>query len=130
VQLSVVHASPSSQSSGAPAAHAPLWQVSLPLQTFPSAHAVPSLTGVLVQPKTGSQVSVVQTLLSLHEGGLPAVQAPLWHVSLPLQTSPSGQGVPFTTGLTWQPATALHESVVHTLPSSQVSGVPAAQVPL
>jgi hypothetical protein len=32
-------------------------------------------------------------------------------------------------GAVWQPATGLHVSVVHGLPSLHVSGVPAVQVP-
>jgi len=38
-------------------------------------------------PVTGSQVSVVQRLLSLQLSGVPALQAPAWHVSAPLHTS-------------------------------------------
>jgi hypothetical protein len=45
LQASVVQALPSSQSSGVPAAHTPLWQVSVPLQTVVSAHDVPFATG-------------------------------------------------------------------------------------
>jgi hypothetical protein len=76
----------------------PLWQLSAPLHTLPSGHGVPWATGVLPQPKIGSQVSVVQTLLSLQLSDVPARQMPPWHASLPLQTLPSAQGVPLTTG--------------------------------
>ena len=59
-----------------PAAQVPLWQVSVPLQTLASAHDVPFVTGVVVQPKAGLQLSVVQTLPSLQTSGVPAVQVP------------------------------------------------------
>jgi hypothetical protein len=42
-----------------------------------SAQEVPFVTGVVVQPKTGSQLSVVHGLPSLHVSGRPAAQAPL-----------------------------------------------------
>src|SRR5262249_61986348 len=45
-QVSVVHASPSSQTSGVPGVHTPPEQVSSPLQTVPSGHGVPSGGGV------------------------------------------------------------------------------------
>jgi len=129
-QVSVVHTLLSLQLSGVPAAQAPLWQVSAPLQRLPSRHGVPFRTAVFVQPNTGSQVSVVHTLLSLQLSAVPAVQAPLWQVSLPLQTLPSLQEVPFNTGVLTQPASGLQLSVVQTLLSLQLSAVPAAQVPL
>jgi hypothetical protein len=100
------------------------------LQTVLSAHAVPFVTGVLAQPDAGLQESVVQTLPSLQLSAVPAVQVPPWQVSAPLQTVPSAQGVPFNTGAFWQPKVALQESVVQTLESLQLSGVPAVQVPL
>jgi hypothetical protein len=121
---------PSLQTSGVPAAHEPLWQVSLPLQTVPSAHGVPSATALVVQPKTGSQASVVHGLPSLHVGGAPAVHTPDWQVSLPLQALPSGHAVPFTTGVARQPLSGAQLSVVQPLPSLQASGVPAVQAPL
>jgi hypothetical protein len=68
---------PSLQLSAVPAVHVPPWQVSPPLQTLPSLHEVPFSTGVLAQPVTGSQLSVVQTLPSLQLSGVPAPQAPL-----------------------------------------------------
>jgi hypothetical protein len=123
-----VQASPSSQLSGAPGAQTPLWQLSAPLQTLPSAHDVPFSTGVLVQPNTGSQESVVQTFASLQLMGVPAVHVPAWQVSLPLQTLPSRQAVPFSTGVFAQPVTGAQESVVQTLESLQLSALPGAQV--
>jgi hypothetical protein len=87
------------QLSAVPAAQTPAWQVSAPLHTFPSLHDVPFTTGTFRQPATGSQLSVVQTLLSLQLSGVPAVHTPAWHVSVPLQRSPSGQGVPFVSAV-------------------------------
>jgi hypothetical protein len=163
VQPSVVHAFPSLQTSPVPAVQVPFWQVSAPLQRFESAHDVPFVTGVVVQPVAGLQPSVVHTLPSLQTIGVPAVQTPAWQVSAPLQRFPSGHAVPLGTtallhtpaaqvsvvhgfeslqsaftvqelhegmGACWQPLTELHVSVVHALPSLQLSAVPAAQVPL
>jgi hypothetical protein len=49
---------------------------------------------------------------------------------LPLHTLLSLHEVPFSTGVFEHPNTASQLSVVQTLPSLQVSGVPAVQVPL
>src|SRR5262245_12207165 len=117
------------QLSGVPAVQMPAWQVSVPLHTLPSLHDVPFATGVFRQPATGSQVSVVQGLLSLQLSGVPAVQVPAWHGSSPLHAFSSLQEVPFATTVCWQPATGSQVSVVHGLLSSQLSGVPAVQVP-
>jgi hypothetical protein len=130
LQASVVHASPSLQLRAVPAVQLPLWHVSAPLQTLPSVHDVPLVTLVAVHPVAGLQPSVVQGLLSLHVSGVPAVQAPLWHVSGPLQRLPSGHAVPLVT-LAWvQPVLGLQPSVVQAFESLQLRGVPAAQVPL
>src|SRR5438445_663694 len=90
-QVSVVQGLLSLQLSGVPALQAPAWQVSAPLHTFPSPHGVPFTTGTFRQPVAGSQLSVVQGLLSLHSSGVPPVHAPAWQVSAPLQRSPSVQ---------------------------------------
>jgi hypothetical protein len=128
-QLSVVQTFPSLQLSGVPAVHTPLWHVSLPLHTVPSAHELPFATAVFWQPVTGLQLSVVQTLPSLQLSGVPAVHVPFWQVSTPLHTVPSAHDVPFATAAFWQPLAALQESMVHGLPSLQLSGVPVVQVP-
>jgi hypothetical protein len=77
LQESVVHGFESLQLSGVPAVQLPDWQVSAPLQAFPSEHAVPFATDVKTHPVAGLQVSVVQALLSLHVSGDPAVQLPV-----------------------------------------------------
>jgi hypothetical protein len=113
-----------------PTAHRPPTQVSLPSQTLPLAHEVPSGTGVVPQPKMGSHASVVHGSPSLHVSGAPAVHAPAWHVSVPLQTVPSVHDVPFRTGVCVHPVAGLHPSVVQMLASLQLRGVPAVHVPL
>jgi hypothetical protein len=65
------------QLSGVPLVQSPAWQVSPPLHTSPSAQDEPLGTATFWQPATGSQVSVVHTLLSLQLGGAPAVHTPL-----------------------------------------------------
>jgi hypothetical protein len=127
---SVVHASLSLQLRGVPAVQVPLWQVSPPLQTLPSEHEVPFVTFVFTQPVDGLHESVVQTFESLQLSGVPLVQVPLWQVSAPLQTLPSLHDAPLTTGVCTQPVLGLHVSMVQTLESLQLSGVPAVQVPL
>jgi hypothetical protein len=99
LQPSVVHGFASLQVRAVPAVQVPLWQVSAPLQTLASLHGVPFATEVVVQPKMGSQLSVVQGLPSLQLSAVPAVQAPLWHVSAPLHTLPSLHEVPLITGV-------------------------------
>jgi hypothetical protein len=75
-QLSVVHALPSLQTRAVPTVQVPFWQVSLPLQRFPSGHEVPFVTAVLAQPEAGRHVSFVHTLLSLQLSAVPAAQVP------------------------------------------------------
>jgi uncharacterized membrane protein len=99
LQVSMVHGFTSSQSSGVPLVQTPAWQVSMPLQTSPSVHDVPFVTGVFWQPIIGSQVSAVQTFPSSQASGVPAVQTPAWQLSTPLQTSPSEHVVPSRTGV-------------------------------
>jgi hypothetical protein len=65
----------------------------------------------------------------LQLSAVPELQVPAWHVSLPLQTLPSAQGVPFSTGVVEQPKVGLQLSEVQTLPSLQLSAVPAVHVP-
>jgi len=127
---SVVQTFESLQLRDVPEAQTPVWQVSEPLQTLPSGHGVPLTTGLLLQPKTGSQESVVQTLESLQLRAVPVEQTPAWQVSFPLQTLPSPHDVPFKTGVFEHPATGSQESVVQTLASLQSSAVPDVQLPV
>jgi hypothetical protein len=130
IHVSVVQTLLSLQLSGVPAVQVPLWHVSAPLQRSLSGHAVPFATGVKVHPVAGLHASAVHALLSLQVSGVPEVHVPLWQVSSPLHTLPSVQDEPFATGVLAQPVAALQESAVQALPSSQLSGVPAVQVPL
>jgi hypothetical protein len=129
-QPSVVQGLASLQERGVPAVQTPLWQISAPLHTLPSAHEVPFSSGIVVQPKTGLQPSVVQGLASLQPSAAPAVQTPLWQVSLPLQTLASAHEVPSTTGVVLHPKTGSQLSVVQTLLSLQPIAVPGMQTPL
>jgi hypothetical protein len=74
-------------------------------------------------------VSAVHGFASTQLSDAPAAQTPPWHVSAPLQTDPSGHGVPFETATCWQPITGSQLSVVHELPSSQLSAAPGVQTP-
>jgi len=69
-------------------------------------------------------------LASLQLSAVPAVHTPLWQVSSPLHGLPSAHDDPLGTGALWQPVAGLQLSVVHGLPSLQVTGVPAVQTPL
>ena len=128
---SVVHELPSLTTGAAPAAQKPIaLQVSCPLHTLPSSHAVPAVTGPWETPLIGSQASAVQGLPSSMAGGAPAEQVPLaLHVSLPLHALPSEQAVPTVTGTCETPFVGLQESAVHGLPSSVATALPARHAP-
>jgi hypothetical protein len=104
-------------------------QSETPLQTSPSSQEVPFATAVFWQPRIGSHVSVVHTLPSSQFGAAPEAHVPPWHVSAPLQASPSEHDVPFATAACVQPVAGLQPSVVQALPSSQFGGVPTWHVP-
>jgi hypothetical protein len=126
---SLVQGLPSLQVGVAPGVHAPAWQVSAPLQAFPSLQPVPLATSVFWQPLAASHESVVQGLPSLQLSGGPGVQVPVWQVSVPLQALPSPQDVPFVTLTFRHPSVASQESAVQGLPSSQLGIAPGEQVP-
>src|SRR2546427_245463 len=119
-QASVVHTLLSSQLSGVPGLQVPPPHTSWPLQTVLSSHGF--VLFVCPQPVTASQASVVHTLPSSQLSGVPGLQVPPPHTSWPLQTVLSSHG--FVLFVCPQPVTASQASVVHTLPSSQLSGVP------
>jgi hypothetical protein len=79
------------------------------------------------QPLPELQESSVQTLLSSHVNGDPALHAPAAQTSLEVQASPSSQGAMLLENT--QPLPELQESSVQTLLSSHVSGDPAVQTP-
>jgi hypothetical protein len=112
--------------------HVPAWQVSACVQALLSLQGVPfAAAGFEQVPLAGSQVPTVwHWSLAVHVTGVPAWQAPLpLQVSAPLQALPSLHEVPLATAGNWQPPVGLQVSLVHALPSLQVSGGPAVQVP-
>jgi len=127
-QLSVVQGLPSLQLSGGPETHCPMaLQVSMPLQTLPSEHEVPNGSGLLKQAPL-AQPSVVQGLLSLQLGGVPATQPPLLQVA-GLQKSLEHEVPLAAPALCAQPTPVWQLSTVQGLPSSQFGAVPAVQLP-
>jgi hypothetical protein len=68
--------------------------ISMP-STLPASSVVPaSHSPMFLQPSMGSQVSVVQLFLSSQLRDSPLLHVPVWHVSWPLQMSPSAHAVP------------------------------------
>ena len=127
---SAVQGLPSSIVGGALATHAPeALHVSLPLQALPSEQDVPVATGVCRTPVFGSHESAVHGLPSSTVGAAPDAQAPLEHISAPLQALPSEHDVPFATAICVTPAAGSQASAVHGLPSSSAGGVPGAHAP-
>jgi hypothetical protein len=76
-QTSALHGLPSSHTSATPAAQAPAWQTSRPLQTLPSEQGTPFVTGTWTQPLAPDpQASAVHGLPSSQEADAPPVHAP------------------------------------------------------
>jgi hypothetical protein len=125
LQLSLVHALESLQFLGNPGEQDPAVQVS------PTVQALPSLQGnvllVLTQPRTVSQVSLVQTLPSSQLGAAPPRQVPALQVSFVVQAFASSQGAVLFECV--QPVDVLHASSVQPFASSQLGGAPPTQVP-
>ncbi len=93
LQLSVVHALPSSQTLAVPA-QAPVLQASPVVQALPSSQPVPSLRLVYTHtPLLVLQLSPVQALPSLHTLAVPP-HVPLLHLSVSVQGLPSLQLLP------------------------------------
>jgi hypothetical protein len=85
LQVSLVQGLPSSQLGAVPGWQTPAWQVSAPLQALPSEHEVP-VSGACWHPSWVSQLSVVQTLLSLQSAALVQGTQPL--MGVPVQVPP------------------------------------------
>ena len=130
-QLSVVHALPSSQSTGS------LTQLLFTQRSF-VVHWSVSLqsasvlqqgkgTGSWTHPVAGSHDSVVHALLSSQSGGAPPTQEPPEHLSAVVQALPSSQDTVLFECV--QPVAGLQPSVVQTLLSLQSGGGPPAQLP-
>ena len=97
----------------------------------PFVHACPSSQSKLLfvwkQPLAGLQPSVVHSLPSPQFTGGPPTHEPTEQVSLVVQAFPSSQG---NVLFVWkQPLAGLHESLVQTFPSLQLSGTPLTQNP-
>jgi hypothetical protein len=125
LQASVVQTFPSLQVMGWPALQLP------PAQTSFAVHALPSLQGRVLfkkeQPLAGTQVSVVQGLLSLQTTAAPGRHAPARQASPVVQAFPSLQG--FLLGVWRHPSLGSQASFVQALLSLQFSGAPALQLP-
>jgi len=102
----------------------PSAQVSPVVQPLPSSQG--PVLSTLAQPEAGSQLSLVQVLLSLQSRGVPEQTPPL-HASPTVHALPSSQDNP--TGVFRQPMAASQLSVVQTLLSSQFGAGPPTQVP-
>ena len=125
LQLSVVQTLLSLHTLGAPGLHVPPPQTSPVVQGLPSVHE--PVLFAKTQPVAGSQLSVVQTLLSLQ-----TIVVPGWHTPNP-QTSPVVQALPSLHALVLlaktHPVAGLQLSVVQALPSLQTIGAPPWHVP-
>jgi len=86
------------QTTGLPPVHVPFWQVSVCVHAFESVHAVPLVTGVCFTPATGSQLSVVQGLLSSIGTVLPGWHVLDWQLSPAVHALPSLHVAPFGLG--------------------------------
>jgi len=115
----------SSQFGGAPPTHAPAEQVSLVVQALPSSQG--AALGLAMQPRAWSQESLVHRLPSSQLGAAPPMHMPALQTSLVVQALPSSQAKRLAVLV--QPLIGSHESVVQTLPSSQLGGGPPTQVP-
>jgi hypothetical protein len=125
LHVSVVQRIPSSQTSGAPPAQAPPAQVSLVVHASPSLHGLALFT--LRQPKSGSQLSSVQTFPSTQLGAGPPTHTPPEQASLDVQALPSLHGVLLFVNT--QPVDGSHVSVVQRFPSLHTTGEPLTHAP-
>lgn len=125
-QLALVQGPEPVQTAGLPGWQLPLLHVSPAVHALLSEHCSALL--VCVQPVAASQLSSVQNSLSSQGSGWPAEQTPLPQASPPVHASPSSQGPLLS--VCRQPLCGAQLSVVHALPSSQLSAAPEVQVPL
>jgi len=127
-QLSTVQRFWSSQVGAAPPTHVPPEHWSPVVHSDPSSQPVP-VSFPNEQPVEGMQVVPVQGFPSSHLLVVPAPHEAPTHASPTVQALPSSHGKPFCARCP-QPLFASHESLVHTLLSSQFFAAPAAQAPL
>ena len=126
LQLSVVHLLPSSQTRSAPDWHTPPEQTSPTVQTFGSEQGFALFVYPQI-PVAGSQLSLVQGLLSSQVDTAPGRHPPSAHWSPAVHGFPSSHA--FVLFVKTQPVAGLQLSVVHALLSSQATGVPAHEPP-
>jgi hypothetical protein len=132
-QTPVEHGFVVSIGTGVPAVQLPApSQVSLPLQRSKSLQLEPAERATCVTPCVGSQLSSVHALPSFTASGVPAVHVPLWQVSLPLHTLPSGQAVPFAfVGFEQVPFVGLQVPASwHASDAVQITGFAPTHVPV
>ena len=127
-QLSSVHTLPSSQTMNPTPAHVPPLHKSTSVHGSPSSHPRPSAASTCTQPLEPLQVSMVQGLPSSQLLLAPGKQAPAAQWSPVVQRSPSVHVL--ATAAFLHPLPTSQESIVHTLPSSQLNAVaPGEQTP-
>lgn len=97
----------------------------LPLQLLPQLG-----TALFWQaPESALQLSIVQTLLSSQASGVPT-HLPVLHASPEVHGKPSEHKAPSAMPFHWhKPVAGLQASVVHALPSAQLTAFPAKQLP-
>ena len=126
LQLSLVQTLPSLQSSAGPPTQTLAEQASDVVHALPSLHTLAFATKM--QPTPSRQLSLVQTLPSVHLGGGPPTQTKATHLSFVVQTSPSSHGAVFCVWL--QPETGSQASSVHASLSLHDIAVPPWHLPL
>jgi hypothetical protein len=105
------HWSGTAQTTGAPPAHVPAWQVSTLVQVLPSSQLVPlAFAGFEHAPVAGLHTPGVWHWSGVgHMTGLAPVHAPLWQVSVCVQALPSLHAVPLArSGYVQVPVATLH----------------------
>ena len=123
--VSVVHGLPSLQTTNLPGAQVPPLHTSLSVQLLPSLHGL--LVVLYTQPVLTLQLSAVHTLPSSQSVASPGKQEPSAQVSPTVQALLSLHAALLLENE--QPLTGSHKSLVHRLPSLQVSPLPLTQVP-
>jgi hypothetical protein len=121
------------QVTGLAPVHAPAWHVSVCVQPLPSLHVEPfALLGLEHVPFAGLHVPATWHWSdAVHTSGVPAVQVPVWHVSLCVQALPSLHAVPFVAaGFEHVPFAGLQVPTTwHWSDAVQVTGFAPVQVP-
>lgn len=125
LQSSSVQGLPSSQTLAIPPLHLPPAHLSFSVHKLPSLH--PAALLLNRHELIGSQVSVVQTLLSSQSLALPGVHAEFLQTSLKVQALPSLHSLLLAA---WtQPLSLSQLSSVQLLPSAQLGATPPAHCP-